>query len=68
MTEAEASRRELAALVDDLLHECLGAPAGELQGPFTEGCRAIAELPLSAEDRLWIDGELERIEAHFDLG
>lgn len=67
MTEIEASRTELAALVDDLLHACLGAPEDELQAPFDEGCRALAELPLSAEDRLWVDGELKRIGAHFDL-
>lgn len=61
------SRTELSALLDDLLHAVLGAPEDELQAPFEEGCRAIAELPLPAEDRLWIDCELQRIGEHFDL-
>lgn len=61
------SRIEIEALVDDLLHACLGAIEHEVQRPFDDGCRAIAELPLSAEDRIWVDFELERIGEHFDL-
>jgi len=38
-----------------------------LQTPFDEGCRALAALPLSADDRLWIDAELQRIAEYFDL-
>jgi len=67
MTDTMTQRTELEALVDDLLHAVLGAPEDELQHPFDEGCRAIAELTLSAADRLWIDGELQRIGEHFDL-
>lgn len=67
MSSAVVQRAELFALVDDLLHAVLGAPENELQAPFDEGCRALADLPLSAEDRLWIEGELQRIGEHFDL-
>lgn len=67
MIAATTHRAELVALVDDLLHAVLGAPEDELQAPFDEGCRAISELPLSAEDRVWVDGELQRIGEHFEL-
>ena len=67
MSSAFVQRAELFALVDDLLHAVLGAPEGELQAPFEEGCRALADLSLTPEDRLWIDGELQRIGEHFDL-
>ena len=63
----QTSRAELSALVDDLLHAVLGAPEDDLEEPFDEGCRALADLSLSAEDRLWVDGELQRIGEHFDL-
>ncbi|MCD9096213.1 hypothetical protein [Luteimonas fraxinea] len=63
----QTNRAELAALVDDLLHAVLGAPEDELQQPFDEGCRALADLPLAADDRVWVDAELERIGVHFDL-
>lgn len=67
MTAQTVSRIELAALLDDLLHACLGAIEDEVQQPYDEGCRAIAELRVSAEDRIWVDGELERIGEDFEL-
>ena len=67
MSARATSRIELEALVDELLHACLGAIEDEVQAPFDEGCRAIAELHLSPEDRLWADVHLERLGAHFDL-
>ena len=67
MTPHAPSRIELEALVDELLHACLGAIEDEVQAPFDEGCRAIAELRLAPEDRAWADANLDRIGVHFDL-
>ncbi len=67
MTAPVMSRIELEALVDELLHACLGAIEDEVQAPFDEGCRAIAKLRLSPEDRVWADLQLEQLGAHFDL-
>jgi len=67
MSPPSTSRLEVEALVDDLLHACLGAIEDEIQAPYDEGCRAIAELHLSPEDRAWVELNLARIGAHFDL-
>ncbi|MEF3081852.1 hypothetical protein V3391_06450 [Luteimonas sp. SMYT11W] len=67
MTASTLDRPELEALVDELLHAVLGAPEDELQQPFDAGCRALAELTLRPADRVWVDAELQRIGAHFDL-
>ncbi|WP_101927013.1 MULTISPECIES: hypothetical protein [Luteimonas] len=67
MTAISLPSVELLALVENLVHACLGAPEDELRAPYDEGCRAIAELRLDVDDRAWIDGELRRIGKHFDL-